>query len=197
LFVLAVPSIALAQPRADGLYRVTYRDRATARSVEIPFGSMTTHATLGRPFRARTVRLYSTANANDAYSLEIEGRAPCSDLAVVAGATIIAASGTGHDRSHCSTYFRLDRAAADRVSVALGTPRLDRAQIGERLAGRFVPTRTSYARGETIEIKLVIANPAGAPEIDRQVGGRQRGPRDNQFDFRVWRNGVELPRIEA
>jgi hypothetical protein len=197
LLVLVSPASALAQPRADGLYRATYRDRASARSVEVPYGSMTTHVTLGRPFRARTLRLYSVANANDSYSLEIEGRAPCPELAVVAGGTIIAASGSGSDRTHCSVSFRLDRAAADRTAAALGTPRLDRAPIGERLQGRFVPTRTSYKRGAPIEIKLVIANPAGAPEVDRQVGGRQRGPRDNQFDFRVWRNGVELPRIEA
>lgn len=197
LFPAIAPVISSAQPRPDGLYRATYRDRASARSVEIPYGSMTTHVTLGRAFRARTARLYSIANANDAYSLEIDGRPPCPELVVVAGGTIIAASGSGSDGRHCSISFRLDRAAADRMATALGTPRLDRALIGERLAGRFVPTRTSYARSEPIQIRLVIANPAGAPEIDRQVGGRQRGPRDNQFDFRVWRNGVELPRIEA
>jgi hypothetical protein len=201
LLVLALiffaPSIASAQP-ADGLYRATYRSSASRRSVEVPFGSMTTHVVLGRILRARTARLTSVSNANDAYSLRVDTRGPrCGDIALRAGGTIVAAGSRTTDRAHCTVWFDLDRALADRAAAALGTPRLDRTAVGDRLQGRFVSTRASYARGEAIEIRLVLMNPAGGPPVQRQVGGRNRGPRDNQFDFRVFRNGVEIPRIEA
>jgi hypothetical protein len=59
------------------------------------------------------------------------------------------------------------------------------------------PPSPRYRVGEPIEVVLTMTSPPGAPSVAWERGGQNRGPRDDQFDFTVTRDGQPVPRIEA
>jgi hypothetical protein len=89
-------------------------------------------------------------------------------------------------------YFELSGSQATAASTALGVKRQDRHPIGERVTGTFAPTKPIYEKDEPVEVVLTLANPTDAPTVLYRVGGRQRGPRDNAFFFKLTRDGREV-----
>jgi hypothetical protein len=59
------------------------------------------------------------------------------------------------------------------------------------LATRFTPSRDVFARDAAIPVTLEIKN-VGASEVTFQVGGQNRGARDNQFGFTAYLRGAIL-----
>jgi hypothetical protein len=178
---------ASAQAPADGLYITRYRSTASARSFEVPYGSMTTHVVLGRGLRPRHQTLYAIDNDNDLYAYEATlPRGRC-NVALVADGRVIAESGTSTGRSTCAVGFQLDRRAADAIARALGVPRRDRQPTGERVSARFAPVRYVVRSGERVELALILSNPARADPVSYLA---TPGP---HYRFRANRNGAALP----
>ena len=76
------------------------------------------------------------------------------------------------------------------------------AQISSGPASRGRASRAPgaiprYAVGEPIEVVLTLTSPAGSPPVAWQRGGENRGPRDDQFDFVLTRDGQPVAPIEA
>jgi len=63
-----------------------------------------------------------------------------------------------------------------------------RKHPGHKFAVSFQPDKESYKPGDAITLKLSIKN-VGNETVSFFDGGRQRGPRDNQFGFTAMRGG--------
>jgi hypothetical protein len=100
-----------------------------------------------------------------------------------------ASQGTGRDNQQTTTTFMLDRAAARRVADAFGIPVHERTKLddGVRYSWR-IPPKATMDKTAPIPVVLRIEN-AGQAVLGVQLGGRQRGARDNQFVFAIARNG--------
>ena len=100
-----------------------------------------------------------------------------------------ASQGTGRDNQQTTTTFMLDRAAARRVADAFGIPVHERTKLddGVRYSWRF-PPKATMDKTAPIPVVLRIDN-VGQTTVGVQLGGRQRGARDNQFVFVISRNG--------
>lgn len=71
-------------------------------------------------------------------------------------------------------------------------PRL-RQHPGHKMCIRFSPVKDSFVPGEKVAVTLRITNVGDTP-FAFLVGGRQRGPRDNQYGFTArWLGGSGLP----
>lgn len=182
---------------ADGLYSAAYRQRATPRTVEVPYGSMTAHIEVLRRLSATDLRLFSSSNDNEQYWFHGTVPVSSSELVLVLKGQLIAPSGTSVSRASSVVHFRVSRAVAERISTAFAVTRLDRAPLGARLEGRFSLPQRQFAVGDEVRVRLEVHNPANAPATQWQVGGRQRGPRDNRFHLRVWRDGVALAELQG
>lgn len=201
LLALVVPSLALGQPTTrDGFYEVrNLHPAARAGTIPVTRGTRTQHAELGARLTTKTIAIYARDNGNTRFALwaRTERRPTCPRAVLRAGPDAVVVESWGGDAEACTLDFELDASQAARVAAALHVPREDRHPIGEQLTGTFAASRRVYRRGEPVEIVLTIANPAGAPSVSRQQGGRQRGLRDNQFAFRITRNGTALAPVEA
>jgi hypothetical protein len=196
-FSLVLTSALLAGPSAvhahgNGVYAARFHSAARPGTIEAPYGSMRTHVELRRALRPIAQRLYSTSNSNERYVYEATLEGEHTSVVLFIDGRAMAASGTSATRARTTAYVTVDRATADAVVSSLRVARLDRVAVGERLAGRFSVARAVVRAGEPVVVTLEISNPADAPAVQRQVGGRQRGARNNQFHFRVWRDGVAL-----
>jgi hypothetical protein len=165
--------------------------------LQIPYGSQTALVRVG-PAIALPGRweIYATDNANEHYSVWLiyKPRARLSDTAVfLLSGEPIALVSPGRDSEKAFYEFGVDRVAAKAIAARFGVAPHDRAPIGESVAGRFAPIERVYRSGDPVEIELAIENPATAPPVGIQVGGRQRGPRDNRFELTVYCDGQPLP----
>lgn len=74
------------------------------------------------------------------------------------------------------------RAAAEKVARALDVKPMLRQHPGHHLLTSFHPLKASFAMGEPVVFRMEIKN-VGTVAIQFMAGGRDRGARDNQFDF--------------
>jgi hypothetical protein len=166
-----IAEVALAQPRADGLYAATYVAGASAGTVAVPLGSSIAHARLGRalpPPLASTLVAIDTPNQT--YELTATYRGPgCRTVVLVLGGAPVRSGGTSEGRGRCTHSFWLTREEADRAEQLLGVARIDRAPIGVELEARFT-ARATYARGERIEVRVSLHSPPGTDPVRRMVG---------------------------
>lgn len=158
-------------------------------------------AALSRRVRTRHPRVFSIANANDRYSVWLEGHGAASraQFLVLPDGTVAPASSWGPGGGSGGTdsvTFQVDAASARGLAALWGVTVRDRAPLGQGLVGRWQPRKRPVKLGEPVEIELAIEN-TDARAAYVSVGGRQRGPRDNRFDLVVRRDGATLPRIEA
>ncbi|MDC0668436.1 hypothetical protein [Nannocystis radixulma] len=158
-------------------------------------------AALSRRVQTRNPRVFSIANANDRYNVLLEGSgvATGAQFLVLPDGTVAPPSswgpGGGSGGSDTVT-FQVDAASARGLAALWGVPVRDRSPLGQGLVARWRPRKPSFKAGEPVEIELVIEN-TDARAAYVSVGGRQRGPRDNRFDFEVRRGDTKLPKIEA
>jgi hypothetical protein len=74
------------------------------------------------------------------------------------------------------------------VAAALKTEPVLRKHPGHQFTVTFEPDKQSYGPGELITLTMKINN-VGSEAMNFIDGGRQRGPRDNQFGFTAMRSG--------
>lgn len=144
--------------------------------------------------------VFSIANANDRYVavVELAVLPRRATLLSVPGGVLRADSwGTGFGNNALgSATYHVDRSLADQLAKIWGVPRRDRTRLGAGLVGHFRPKTTPLKVGGPVEIALEIRN-TGATWVGVSVGGRQRGARDNRFDFTVEQGGKQLPSLVA
>lgn len=202
---LALPSVALAtQSLSDGVFELRGLHRVSRPGMaEVTEGTQRGQwASPGPMIRPDRATLYSERNDNSAYVLDVRRRVPSrraceGGLLSLDGRLVVTSSYSVEDHA-CGLFFRIDRAMADLAATRLHLRRQDRSPVGESMVGAFHSDREHYAsRGDDVVIVLTLANPAGAPLVRWQRGGRQRGARDNQWSFRITRDGQTVTPIDA
>jgi len=194
--------LVLAQPGPrDGVYEVrqSFADARPGAIIATRHGQdVPQWVKLGAKIRPRKLLLYSRDNANQVFSLDVWSarRGTCGDGALRLGGATHVAEAYGGDGTGCDVTILLSPAIASQVASTFRIPRQDRHPIGERVTGRFAPTKAVYARGEPVQIALTMSNPRDAAPVAWQSGGSWSAGRDNQFDFRIARDGRRVHRID-
>lgn len=210
--------------RRDGIYRVLSRTISpeSPQHVALPQGPgfPDTYAEIGPRTEADSLHLASTTNDNQSFYLHVRypgaSMETCRELALLLdGRWLVSELGIGWDPDGCSGSFNLTAAAAERVAERLGCELHTRHAIGMSSSGQFAVFSDSAYRDLVFEgrrshlarvrpnerctrrIVLRIENPTTAEGFLLRTGGRYRGPRNNRFAFRVWRDGVELQSLAA
>ncbi|MBC7821780.1 MAG: hypothetical protein IAG10_33250 [Planctomycetaceae bacterium] len=138
-----------------------------------------------------TASLVSAANDNEQFRLKLDKAGPFRDgfLSVhqalyIDGVCVLFGSREELDGQRRSTLIG-DFASlknAQTIAKALSiNPKL-RQHPGHKLLVKWTPKQRSFKPNEPIEVTLTAEN-VGDVEIHFLAGGRQRGPRDNQFAF--------------
>jgi hypothetical protein len=132
--------------------------------------------------------VYSVDNANSRFELQLE-TGPLPDDAVptlVVGDRHITTGGVNRDSTHTSIDVTIDRDIAIQIAHALSIPLHERHRLdaGMRYAWKFPH---ELRPGAPAIITLVATN-TGPTTVGFEIGGRQRGPRDNRFTFTVTRD---------
>ncbi len=207
------PSRASADA-TDGLYVLSAElPTASPQSIPVTTSRGTTHLVLGASLAtpsltppSTSLALASTNDANTLFLLEVryphtQAPAPdahdCPRAVLRLGAQSLVSNSWGGDAQACSAAFELDPATATRVATLFHVPRQDRHPLGDQVSGVFTTARARYRVGQPIEILLTLSSPADAPAVAWQRGGSNRGPRDDQFDFVITRDGQPVARTEA
>jgi hypothetical protein len=214
--VFSVASLAVADV-TDGVYRVASEHPTQApRALPVPMPRGTTYFVPGARVTPVRVTLAARDNANTIYDVDVRwahggGSWEACDRALLRlGTRTYLTRGWGGDDRECSANFELDPREAQRAAALFHTTRQDRHPVGEHVVGVFALASSApapgtpsgspsssprYRVGEPIEIVLTMTSSPGAPPVAWERGGQNRGPRDDQFDFTVTRDGQ--PRIEA
>ena len=142
----------------------------------------------------REAHIYSIANDNARFEVVLRTGALADNAfpTLVIGDRTIGSAGVGRDSTGTQVDFQVDRATAQLVARALAIAMHERAPLdtGMRYAWRFPH---EIRRGAPAVVTLVATN-TGPTTVGFEIGGRQRGPRDNRFTFAVTRDdGSALP----
>jgi hypothetical protein len=154
----------------------------------------------GGPISTSRLFVFSQDNANSRYRLMAWGAdaGTSEDAALMMNGVVVAVTeGRGSDNGFPVFEFQLEPAQASAAAKALRILRQDRSPVAQSVVGTFAVGRAVFAPREPVEVVLTLRNPADASEVLRWQGGRQRGPRDNQFSFTVTRDGRSLPELEG
>lgn len=195
------PRVSLAVPTPpDGLYVATaLHPTMHPAGLAARRGTRPVWVELGAALHVRRALLFAADNANSRFQLLawVDGAALPGDGALVLRGAPLVSESHGSDNDVATVSFWLDAAQAAEAARLLRIPRQDRHPAAEQVTGTFAPSAPSFRVGEPVEVVLTLRNPAGAPAAQRSQGGRQRGPRDNQFSFVVRRDGREVPLREG
>lgn len=180
----------------DGVYvlRVLTDVPGRGRSrVETPRGPR--YADVGPKVVPEAATLFAVDNTNTRFQLFVRAARAraCGEGILRLHDRFFPTTSYGGDASGCTYAFELDSTWASLASLGLHVPRQDRNPHGEQVTATFAASSARYERGQRVEVAITITNPIGAPTVGRVQGGRQRGPRDNQFAFVVRRDGQALP----
>jgi hypothetical protein len=186
---------------ADGLYRAV-EVAAGSMKAALPAkrfgGSSDTWLVPGAKLVVRRALLFSERNDNTRFQLLAWLDAPAMVQGVlIADGAALAPEGRGGDGATGTLNFALTAEEASAAARILAIARQDRRAVAHALRASFAASHPSYALGNKVEIVLTIENPAGSPEVQLRRGGRNRGPRNDQFDFTVTRDGTTVPRVKA
>src|SRR2546425_1153356 len=196
------PTTAHTHPTPrDGIYRQQSRhERPHPGALPVTRqGSAAGHVVPGAVVRPTRALLFSEDNGNTRFQVFLEfGHTPgCNEGVIVLGGAAVWSGGYGSSNDRCTLSFELDAAQATLAAAALRISRQDRHPAGEQVQGNFAPSQPSYGRGQPVEVVLSLVNPEGAPPVQRHQGGRQRGPRDNQFAFQITRDGQPVTPVDG
>jgi hypothetical protein len=194
------PAPAPATPTASAVFRATETPAVNERKGFERCGQPNGLWVIGRDERATGQRLpvermtlASVANGNDAYQLMAITRGSREWKATLCvGGVAYPANSWGSSPNEGSIGFRLDRAQADRVAVALHIERHDRRPLGQELVWRFVAP-PQVGEDSHVPVAWEVEN-RGAETLFFDTGGAYRGSgRDNRFAFTVTRDGRPVP----
>ncbi len=178
----------------DGIYLAHYEGKGQrlkcADGVEIILGEE-----IGTTF-GKTTTIRSMDNDNTQFYLDMRDAGPVSEKAG-RGATVLIIAGVplrvwgcsnrGPDGNMGFSCTIHGTAAAQKIAKHLKVDVHLRKNPGHRLEVRWTPEKESFRVGEKINLKMEIRN-VGAEAMAFQVGGQQRGSRDNQFRFLAYRS---------
>jgi len=141
--------------------------------------------------------IHSTANDNSRFHVDLTGAGPFpqaqlpgSMALIIAGRCfmIYSRSDPRQDgKLNLGSVIHGEQAMRVVAKVLKAEPQL-RKHPGHKFAVTFEPDKTSYRPGEPITLTMKIKN-VGDQTVCFHDGGRQRGPRDNQFGFTAFRSG--------
>jgi hypothetical protein len=122
---------------------------------------------------------YLALRASNSFSL------PCNQIGLVVGTQTIrfnsqGTDGAGHFTSMETTID--DPEVIPQIAQYFHATVLKRRHVGHRMLVEFITDKAESSVGEPVIAKLRITN-IGDTEFAFMQGGRQRGPRDNQFAF--------------
>jgi len=141
--------------------------------------------------------IHSTANDNSRFHVDLTGAGPFpqaqlpgSTALMIAGRCFIiySRSDPGQDgKLNLGSVIHGVEAMRAAAKALKAEPQL-RKHPGHKFAVTFEPDKASYRPGEPITLTMKIKN-VGDQTVCFHDGGRQRGPRDNQFGFTAFRSG--------
>jgi hypothetical protein len=186
-----------AKAPADGIYLV--REKGDGPKVkrndtgdELVLGKRLTE-TFG------AAAIHSDTNDNSRFRVDLKGAGPfapgeplASFALIIGGRCFMVYSHSDRERDGTCSLGSVIHGedVARSVAKTLNTRPTLRTHPGHRLLVTWTPDKASYAIGEPIMLTLKIKNVGDRP-IAFFNGGRQRGARDNQFDFTAFRSGGE------
>ena len=155
------------------------------------FGAKDVFAKMAKKVVPREVTLTAHNNPNTEFTMWVvfPRQKDEKDLFLSADGGWFTSGGFGHDDTGSQASFQLDRPTAERIAKALQIPLNERTKLDAGLVATWVlpPTLSMNAKGPVM-VKLRVKN-TGAATLGFAIGGRQRGPRDNRFEFKISRNG--------
>ena len=150
-----------------------------------------------------TGTMTSTANDNTRFRIDLAAAGPFPQgdrsghfALVVDGLCVMAWSNSDPDKNHRMdlSVSVVGKEASARIARTLRiAPRL-RQHPGHKMDVRFSPTKPAFRPGEPVVLQMEIKN-VGDQLFSFVDGGRQRGPRNNQFGFTACRRGGEGPEV--
>ncbi len=151
-----------------------------------------------------TASMASIANDNSRFRIDFHAAGPfaehsgVSHLALLIDGLCVMAGAQNLDkdrRMDLTAWLWLGgKEVPARIAAKLGiTPAL-RKHPGHKMAASFSPTKKAFKPGEPIVLNMTVKNVGDRP-ISFVDGGRQRGPRNNQFAFTAFRNGGTGPEV--
>jgi hypothetical protein len=192
LAVLTLYGPTRAADPEDGVYSCAYEGDGTkvrrTDGAEVILGKR-----LG-PANAATV-IRSVRNDNTFFVFDLNNAGPLAQdptkpyFLVVADGQFIAVWGNSDRRPDGTQSLScqiIGQAAAEKVAARLHTTVQRRAHPGHHFAVNWTPERETYHPGEAVTLVMEIRN-TGAEPFAFQVGGQQRGARDNQYRFLAYR----------
>ena len=171
----------------NGIYVITESDKGPA--VKALDG---VKVFLGKKFTEPIEKIYfkSVSNDNETYSLMLQKTGPFSKedvlfvLYVDGFCLRFNSSGNGDNIFDIAGQFRSVQ-AANAFEKFLKVQPLKRAHPHYALAERYVPSKEVSSTTESLIVTLEIKN-VGTVPVTFQVGGKNRGERDNQFGFTAY-----------
>jgi hypothetical protein len=139
----------------------------------------------------RSASVYSITNDNSRFQIMLRTDSTHDQFPTLElGDRKLKANGYGGDSTGTFVDLQVDRADAAAIAAAFHVPLHERARLDAdlRYTWRF-PAQID--RSAPAIVTLVATNTGTAP-VGFQIGGRQRGPRDNRFGFSITRDGVAL-----
>jgi hypothetical protein len=184
---LSVCLLGQEAPLPSGVYLIA--PAASVHQIQLP-GQPVVH--LSAALTVKDARMHSTSNANSVFNLYVHHTSPppCTGAILQLDRDTIRSNGGGSGQEGCSVLFTLTAEHATRAAAFFGTTRNDRKEVGERLRATFSVT-------DNRQLVVRIENPPDAPAVYWEHGGRNRGPRDNQFSMRLTRDGQALTPVGA
>lgn len=131
--------------------------------------------------------ILSLRNANDEWSLFVcyspDGFLEGNKYTVVLNGKVHTISSSGKSGATENDFsLVLKSNEVDAAKKLFGFQPIERKHNGYKLDVTFTPDKETYSPSENISIKMTIKNVGEKPFYFR-VGGRNRGPRDDQFTF--------------
>ncbi len=200
IFVVSTSALRGAEDVVPGLYSIAPTDSANMKATA-PDGSVIGLSSLVTKTMG-DVLIRSKANDNSRFMVLVFDAGPLGarrNVALAAGQWAVPLhdgneNQTTHKVSFSSTNL-IDAKAAEQVAAALKIKTLPRIHPGHRARVTWRPIEASYKIGTAPVLELEIENVGEVP-ICFAEGGRQRGPRDNQFAFvamRSYGHGKAVP----
>jgi hypothetical protein len=192
VIVACASNASYAQPLKDGIYKMSYEpDDGTRRASrdDGAAGDVYLAQRIGDDFGKAVMR--STANDNSKFRIDLESAGPIPEGADIGHLALVI------DGKCLPTWGHSNRRDDGRIDLSTSVQGLERAQTiatrlgidpqvrvdpGHRLLTRFEPLKAQFVIGEPVELRMIVRNVGDIP-VRFQVGGQQRGPRDNQFRF--------------
>ena len=150
-----------------------------------------------------TATMESIANDNTRFRIRLEAAGPFSkgdDIGhfalVIDGACVMVGGNSDPDeagRMDLSAQV-VGKDASTKIATRLGVEPLLRQYPGHKMAVRFLPTKKGYPTEGPVVLRMEIEN-VGDNRFSFCDGGRQRGARNNQFDFRAFRDRGQGPEV--